>query len=273
MDHRLTLSTMTLGVDAGVATITLSVPQTRNAFNAAMRADLGAAYRFCDSTDEVRAVVLTGAPPAFCAGADLAAGSETFGTPSGEFSAAGLEVPAWDIRKPVIAAVNGHAIGIGLTIALQCDIRIFAADAKYGVVQARRGVLGDAYSHWVLPRLVGTARAAEILLTGATFDGHRAIELGIGSRVLAADEVLPAALAMAQDIAANVAPQSAALSKQLLWESWDLDRAGVGERETDYHRMLMGSEDAREGVRAFIERRPPNWTGKASELPTKQRDL
>ncbi len=141
--------------------------------------------------DAIRVVVLTGTPPAFCAGADLAAGERTFTEPGPAFSAAGIDVPAWTLSKPVIAAVNGHAIGLGLTLALQCDIRYFAADAQYGVVQVRRGMVGDAYSHWVLPRLVGLSNAAEILLTGATFDGHRAVALGLGSRVLDADDVCP----------------------------------------------------------------------------------
>ena len=135
-------------------------------------------------TTRCGSLVLTGTPPAFCAGADLGAGERTFAAPGPRFSAAGVDVPAWSLSKPVIAAVNGHALGLGLTLALQCDIRFFAADAKYGVVQVRRGVVGDAYSHWVLPRLVGLANAAEILLTGATFDGHRAVALGLGSRVL-----------------------------------------------------------------------------------------
>ena len=147
-------------------------------------------------------------------------------------------------------------------MALQCDIRFFAADARYGVVQVRRGVVGDAYSHWVLPRLVGIATAAEILLTGATFDGHRAVALGLGSRVLPADEVLPAAVELARDIAANTAPMSVAASKRLLWDSFDLDRAGVGARETELHLALMGHDDAKEGVRAFLAKRPPKWTGR-----------
>jgi enoyl-CoA hydratase/carnithine racemase len=261
------LSVVRLDLVDHVATITLDVPATRNAFSAAMRDDLGSAYRFCDATDEVRAVVLTGTAPAFCAGVDLTPGDATFGSPGEDFSAAGLIMPAWEIRKPVIAAINGHAIGIGLTMALQCDLRVFAADAKYGVVQARRGVLGDAYSHWVLPRLVGIAAAAEILLTGTTFDGRRAVELGLGTRAVPAEDVLGVATEMARDIAVNVAPQSASLSKRLLWESWDLDRASVGARETEFHRTLMGSDDSREGVRAYLERRPPQWTGKVSDLP------
>ncbi len=158
--------------------------------------------------------------------------------------------------------------GLGLTLALQCDVRLFAADARYGVVQVRRGVVGDAYSHWVLPRLVGIANAAEILLTGATFDGHRAVALGLGSRVLPGDEVLPAALELARDIATNTAPMSVAASKRLLWESFDLDRAAVGVRETEIHLALMGHDDAKEGVRAFQEGRAPKWTGRPVD-PTK----
>lgn len=254
--------TLLLAIDHGVATITLNRPQHRNAVGDGMREELADAYRACDREDGVRAIVLTGAPPAFCAGADLGEGEDTFAAPGPGFSAAGIDVPAWTLSKPVIAAVNGHAIGLGLTLALQCDIRFFAAGGRYGVVQVRRGVVGDAYSHWVLPRLVGIANAAEILLTGATFDGHRAVELGLGSRVLDAEEVLPAALAVAHDIAENTAPMSVAASKRLLWDSFDLDRAAVGDRETAIHLAVMGHDDAKEGVRAFIARRPPQWSGR-----------
>ncbi len=253
-----------LAVDRGVATITLNRPGRRNAVGDGMRTELSDAYRWCDAADEVAAVVLTGAPPAFCAGADLAAGERTFTDPGPGFSAAGVDVPAWSVSKPVIAAINGHAIGLGLTLALQCDIRIFAADAQYGVVQVRRGMVGDAYAHWILPRLVGLSNAAEILLSGATFDGHRAVALGLGSRVLDAPDVLPAARELAYDIAVNAAPASVAASKRLLWESFDLDRAQVGARETEIHLDLMGLDDASEGVRAFMEHRPPRWTGRRS---------
>ncbi len=254
--------TLLVDVDRNVATITLNRPRQRNAVGDGMREELADAYLWCDRADAIRAVVLTGAPPAFCAGADLAAGERTFTDPGPTFNAAGIDVAAWSVHKPVIAAVNGHAIGLGLTLALQCDIRIFAADAQYGVVQVRRGMVGDAYSHWVLPRLVGLSNAAEILLSGATFDGHRAVALGLGSRVLDADDVLPAALALAHDIAENAAPESVAASKALLWDSFDLDREAVGARETRIHLDLMKLEDAKEGVRAYRERRPPRWTGR-----------
>lgn len=255
--------TLQTAVSDGVATITLNRPRQRNAVGDGMREELADAYRWCDSADTVRVVVLTGAPPAFCAGADLAAGDRTFTEPGPDFSAAGIDVPAWALNKPVIAAVNGHAIGLGLTLALQCDIRIFAADARYGVVQVRRGMVGDGYSHWVLPRLVGMSNAAEVLLSGATFDGRRAVELGLGSRVLDNDEVLPAAIELAQDIAVNAAPASVAASKRLLWDSFDIDRDAVGARETQIHLDLMALDDAKEGVRAFTERRPPKWTGRS----------
>jgi enoyl-CoA hydratase/carnithine racemase len=214
-------SSVLYDVRDGVATITLNRPEVRNAFGAGMGDELSDAYQRSDRDDEVRVVVLTGTPPAFCAGADLSSGADTFNKRDEEtFSAAALAVRAWDVRKPVIAAVNGHAIGVGFTITLQCDIRFFAADAKYGIVQVRRGVMGDGYSHWTLPRIAGMAGAAEILLSGRMFDGNEAKELGVCTRVLANDDVLPAALDLARDIAVNTAPLSVAFSKRVLWGSW-----------------------------------------------------
>ena len=253
--------------DVGVAVITLHRPDVRNAFSGRMGTELSHAYSRCDTDDAVRAVVVTGTPPAFCAGADMSPGDATFERRTDTtFTASPVRPPAWDVRKPVIAAVNGHAVGIGLTLALQCDLRFVAADAKYGVVQARRGVIGDCMSHWTLPRLAGLANAAEILLTGRFFDGHEAVALGIANRCLANDEVLPAALELARDIAVNVAPLSAAISKRLLWESVASGRTpGEVERlETELHHHVMGRHDAREGVAAFLERRDPEWTGRVT---------
>lgn len=262
----MSLRTLRCEVVDGIATITLDRPERRNAFGAGMGQELGEVYRRCDADDDVRVVVLTGAPPAFCAGADLEAGDETFvGTDEG-FSAAGVRFPAFRVRKPVLAAVNGHAIGIGLTLALQADVRIMAADAKYGVVQPRLGLLGDAYVHWVLPRLVGASRAAEILFTGRTFDGRRAHEWGLCSEVLPADEVLPAALALAREMAA-AAPLSLAASKQTLWAALSAGPDDVERLETHWHEVLMAHDDVREGMRASLERRPARWIGKVSDLP------
>ena len=245
--------------------MTLNAPQKRNAFGGDMPAQLSDAYRRCDADDDVRAVVLTGTPPAFCSGADLSEGGDTFRKRDDlTFSAAAVAMTAWQVRKPVIAAVNGHAIGVGLTLALQCDIRIFAGDAKYGIVQVRRGVMGDGFSHWTLPRIAGMSGAAEILLTGKLFDGAEARELGLCRTVLPNAEVLPAALDLACDIAINTAPLSVAYSKALLWQTWQHSAEDIERLETAYHHRLMGEADSREGVLAFLENRAPRWTGRIS---------
>ena len=226
---------------------------------------LSQAYRQCDTDDTVRAIVLTGTGDAFCAGADLSAPRSPFDTPEDEFTASPIDPAAFELSTPVIAAVNGHAIGIGLTIALQADIRIMAADAKYAVPQVRRGVVADCMAHWTLPRLAGTAVAAEILLTGRTFSGHEAAQMGIATRCLPAAEVLDHALSTARDIAVNVAPRSAALSKRLLWDTVinGYPPRQVAELETQLHHQVMGSPDAGEGVEAFLQRRAPRWSSSA----------
>ena len=257
--------TLLFTLKEGVATITLHRPEARNAFTGEMGAALGDALQRCDTDDDVRAVVITGTPPAFCAGADLRAGAATFASRhERSFSASPVSPSPLELRKPVIAAVNGHAIGIGFTLTLQCDLRFFAADATYGVVQVRRGVVGDALSHWTLPRLVGMTNAADLLLSGRTFDGHEAARLGLCSRVLPNEEVLPAALEYAQDLAANTAPLSVAASKAMLWQSFERTPAEMEALETRYHHLLMGTPDAREGVLAFMEKRTPRWSGQVT---------
>ncbi|MBW2231451.1 MAG: enoyl-CoA hydratase/isomerase family protein [Deltaproteobacteria bacterium] len=247
--------------DGGVVTLTLHRPDQRNTFTGRMGEELSDAYRVCDRDDSVRAVVLTGAGSTFCAGADMSAGEATFGSQDAStFSATPVTMRAFEVRKPVIAALNGHAIGIGLTLALQCDLRIAAQEAKYGVLQVRRGVMPDCGAHWTLPRLVGFAKAADILLTGRKFQGDEAVELGVASRALPAAEVLPAALEIAHDLAKNTAPLSVAIAKKLLWQSSELTVAQVEHMETVLHHHLMGRADAVEGVMAFLERRAPNWT-------------
>ena len=240
-----------------VAVVTLDRPDRLNAFTGRMGDELGRAYAACDGDDGIRAVVVTGAGRAFCAGADLGGGGDTFAAPGADFTSSPVRPAAWEVRKPVIAALNGHAVGIGLTIAMQCDVRVVAEDATLGFLHVRRGVLPDMHAHWTVPRAIGHARAAELFLTGRTFSGREAVDLGIASRALPASEVLPAALAMADEIAAHTAPLSVALSKRLLW--LDADRDEVGRLETEFHLHLMGANDAREGARAFVERRAPQW--------------
>jgi enoyl-CoA hydratase/carnithine racemase len=258
----MTFRTILFDVTKGVASITLNRPEVRNAFGDGMGDELSEAFRRCDDDDDIRAVVLTGTPPAFCAGADLSSGADTFRPrDTSTFSSEGVSFPAWKVRKPVIAAVNGHAIGIGLTLTLHCDLRLFAKDAKYGIVQARRGMLGDAMSHWTLPRIAGFATAADVLLTGRTFDGSEAHRMGLCSEVLPNDDILDRARAIAHDIAVNVAPASAAASKVALWRSWGMSADEMNSLETHLHHKLMALDDAREGVRAFMEKRTPHWTG------------
>ena len=247
----------------GVALLTLNRPDKLNACSGPMLAQLAELYRRCDEDDAVRAIVVTGAGRAFCTGADMTDAAKTFDvSKSGgfdHFSAAGVSLPAFRLRKLVVAAVNGHAIGLGMTIAMQCDVRIFAREGKYGIVQVRRGVMGDAYSHWTVVRLVGLARAAEIMLTGRTFAGDELDRLGVASQVVPAAEVLPTALALARDTAIHAAPLSVAVSKRLLWESSELTADQVLHRETELHKHIMAAPDAIEGPMAHVERRRPVW--------------
>jgi enoyl-CoA hydratase/carnithine racemase len=259
---------VTIDIDEGVAVLTLNRPEHLNAYSADMGRLLSQAYRECDDDDDVRALVLTGAGGAFCVGADFSGNISPFEAPADDsaFSASPIDPPAFELRKPVIAALNGHAIGIGLTIALQADIRIVAEDAKYGVVQVRRGVIPDCMSHWTLVHLATLGVAAEVLLTGRTFTGAEAVALGVANRALPADQVLNRAREMARDIAAHVAPMSAALCKRLLWESaiHNYSPRQVASLETQLHRRVMGTSDAREGVSAFLDRRPPRFSSRLS---------
>ncbi len=151
-----------------------------------------------------------------------------------------------------------------MTLAMQCDIRIFALEGKYGIVQVRRGVMGDAYSHWTMVRMVGLANAAEIMLTGRTFKGDEIERLGVANRVCDAADVLPAALEIARDTAIHAAPLSVAVSKKLLWESFELSPAQVEHRETELHKLIMPMPDAIEGPVSHVQRRTPEWKGRVS---------
>lgn len=253
---------LTVAVEDGVAVLTLNRPEHRNAFSGAMGASLGRAYRDCDEDDAVRVLVLTGAGDAFCAGADFSqTGGDTFGKQDeSSFSSSPVDPPAFKLRKPVLAAVNGHAVGIGLSLPMQCDIRIFAREGKYGFLHTRRGVLPDAYAHWTVPLAIGFAPALELFLTGRRFDGAEAERIGLAHRVVAAADVLPAAMDIAREIATHVAPLSAAVSKRLLWESRTMEADQIERMETALHHVVMGEADALEGIMAFLEKREPNWS-------------
>ena len=252
----------------GVATITLNRPEKLNACSGELLEGLTDAYRRCDGDDAVRAVVVTGAGRAFCAGADMSDAARTFDV-SGpgaldDFSAAAIGLPAFRVRKLVVAAVNGHAIGLGLSLALQCDVRIFAREGRYGIVQVRRGVIGDAYSHWTLARLVGVARAAEMMLTGRTFEGPELEGTGLASRLVPADAVLDVAREIARDTAIHAAPLSVAISKRILWGATERGPESTLRLETEMHRVLMPHADAVEGPVAHAEGRAPRFRGRVT---------
>lgn len=255
---------VTTELDGRVAVIYLDRPEALNVFSGGMGGELSEAFREADADPEVRVIVLTGRGRAFSAGADMSPDAGSFGTPGAQFSANPLETSPWLLSTPVIAAVQGHAIGIGFTIALQCDIRLVAEEAKLAIPQVRRGMMGDGGSHWTVRRLAGQAVAADLLLTGRTFRGTEAVQLGLASRALPAAEVLPAALVMAKDMATACSPASLALSKRLIWSDCGLDE--IIRRESGYHRLLMGTPDAAEGPRAWMERRDPVWTLTAADV-------
>jgi enoyl-CoA hydratase/carnithine racemase len=221
----------------------------------------------------VRVIVLTGAGSAFCVGLDLSGGDSTFGDggplesegPREEFKL----VAPFQLRTPVIAALNGHAVGVGITLAMQCDIRIAADDAKLGFVFVRRGIVAEAFGHWTVPRTIGLARTAELFFTGRIFSGAEGEAYGVVNRALPKDEVLPAALEMAREIARESSPAAVALSKKLLWDSPAMSPQEVYDAEVERVRWLGAGPDAKEGVRAFLERREPQWEVSVSkDLPS-----
>ncbi len=267
--------TIVLDRQGRVGLVTLNRPERRNAYTPRMGAELRDAFGELEADDEVRAIVVTGAGRHFCAGADLARGGGTFDrrtddeqrTRDRQQVAEGLR--AWEMRTPIIAAINGSAVGVGITLPMQWDVRIVARDAKLGFVFNRRGVLPEANSTWIVPRLVGVSRAMELLLTGRMFSGEEAVEMGLASRAVDAEAVLPTAMSMAQDIAENVAPLSAAVTKRLVYRFLaEPDRNAAQELEGRAFWWLGQQADAREGVSAFLEKRPPDWKlSKRAELP------
>ncbi|CAM3420760.1 crotonase/enoyl-CoA hydratase family protein [Cupriavidus taiwanensis] len=258
--------TLRYAVEDGVATITLHRPDQLNAFTAQMMHELIAAFDATDADDNVRAVIVTGSGRAFCAGADLSGGSSTFdfekrygASPDTAHRDGGGRVSLRIFRslKPVIAAVNGPAVGVGVTMQLPMDIRLASTDAKFGFVFARRGITPEAASSWFLSRVVGISTALEWCYTGRVFTAQEAHERGLVRSLHAPDDLLPAAQAIAREIAANAAPVSVAISRQLIWrmagashpmEAHKLDSRAIQSRGR--------SADVKEGVSAFLEKRP-----------------
>ena len=260
-----------------IATITLNRPDALNAFTPVMKREMVDALSRADDDDDVRVVIVTGAGRAFCAGADLSAGGDTFdykrrgGTATEAPRDGGGEVSLriYEMRKPVIAAINGPAVGVGITMTLPMDVRIAADTAKIGFVFARRGVVPEAASSWFLPRLVGPSQAAEWLLTGRVFDGNEALAGGLVRSVHPADQVLAVAQDLAREIADNAAPVSVALARQLVWRGLAFDSPYRSHLADSRAMHLTGqAADVREGITAFLEKRPADFPGRVSkDLP------
>lgn len=259
--------------DGPIGTITLNRPDRLNAWDWLMSAEIGHALGRFDADDTIRAIILTGAGRAFCAGAGLLPAGRTFdGSLTREEAEAkfpGPHRPADRLRTPVISAVNGHAVGAGMTMALRADIIVVAEEAKLGFVFNRRGVIPDADLLWSLPRLIGYSRALDLLLTGRIFSGREAVELGIASRAVPAGSVVETAEEIATDIATNVAPVSAAITKLVARRFLEeTDRNAALELERELFRWAGRHADAPEGVNAFREKRAPRWTlSKTKDFP------
>jgi enoyl-CoA hydratase/carnithine racemase len=266
-------------VTDGICTVTLNRPARLNAVTSAMIQELVAAFDRADGDDAIRVVVVTGTGRAFCAGADLSGGGRTFDRAARGDSASGsppatphrdggglVALRLYDMRKPVIAAINGPAVGFGITMTLPMDIRLAATSARIGFVFARRGVVPEACSTWFLPRLVGMSRAAEWVYTGRVFSAEEAREAGLVSRVVEPEQLLPAAREIALEIARNTSAISVALARQLLWRMLGADHPMEAHRLDSRCMDWTGrSADAREGVTAFLEKRPPRFTLRPSE--------
>lgn len=261
-----------------VATITLNRPDRLNAFTGTMMNELIDAFDRTDADDAVRAVIVTGAGRGFCAGADLGSGGDTFakggsdvqtdvGVPRDGGGLVSLRI--YDSKKPVIGAINGAAVGVGVTMTLPMDIRIASEHAKFGFVFARRGIVPEACSSWFLPRLVGISQAAEWCYSGRVFPAGEAFDGGLVRSVHAADDLLSAARLIADDIAENSSPVSVALTRQMLWRMLGAAHPMEAHRADSRGIALRGpSADAREGVESFLEKRPAAYTNRVSdELP------
>jgi len=265
-------STILVRTDGGIATITLNRPEAMNAWNGQMAIDLSEALTSLDLDDDVRAIVVTGAGRAFCAGSDLSGSNNAFAKNVTEekdvMKALGFcQVMPWQVNKPVLAAINGHAVGVGITYAMSCDIRLVAEEAKLQFAFVRRGIIPELASHVIVPRVVGLSRAADIMLTGRIMKGREFAELGLASKVLPSAEVLPATLELAREFL-KAAPVSVAISKRLLWEGFTSSAPDMYKREIPIFANICQQPDATEGVTSFLEKRDPNWKMSVSrDLP------
>jgi enoyl-CoA hydratase/carnithine racemase len=257
----------------GLLTITLNRPERLNAWTGRMGEELRAAFDLADADDAVRAIIVTGAGRAFCAGADLESGGDTFDYSkrdtaglAGRDGGGEFTLRVFDSKKPVIAAINGPAVGVGATMTLAMDVRMAADDARLGFVFARRGIIPEACSSWFLPRVVGISRAMEWVSTGRVFDAREGLEAGLLRSLHRKDELLGAARGLALEIAENTAPVSVALARQLMWRMLGAEHPMIAHRADSRGMVARGqSADVVEGVTSFLEKRPAHFTDRVSD--------
>ncbi len=260
-------------VSGGVLTITLNRPEKLNAFTRTMMAEMIDALDRADADDDVRAIIVTGAGRGFCAGADLSSGGDTFDAEARDDRPDGLDrdggglltLRIFECRKPIIAAVNGPAVGIGVTMTLPMDIRLAADVARFGFVFARRGIVPEACSSYFLPRVVGISQALEWTYTGRVFDAAEALAGGLVRSIHPKDDLLGVARALADDIAAQTSAVSVAMIRQMMWKMLGADHPMEAHKIDSRGIYYLGrSADAREGVESFLEKRPAVFPGKVS---------
>ena len=264
----MTFETIDYRVENRVATITLNRPDRLNAFNGPMIQDLLTVFDQIDADDEVRAVIMTGAGRAFCAGADLQAGGDSFdaaarGRDATQVNRDGggiVSLRIFELTKPIIAAINGPAVGVGLTMTLPMDVRLATKGARLWFVFTRRGISPEACSSWFLPRLVGISQAARWCYSGRIFDADEAARGGL-VEVVPDEELLERANAMATEIAVHAAPVSVALTRKLLWQGLTFNHPMEAHRADSRAIQALGQmADAKEGVTSFLEKREPEWS-------------
>lgn len=265
--------TLKIDIQDHVMTITLNRPERLNAFNVKMMDELIAAFDRADEDDDVRAIIMTGEGRAFCAGADLEKGGDTFAreTPIEEHRDGGglVSLRIYELKKPIIAAINGPAVGVGITMTLPMDIRIASSNAKMGFVFARRGIVPEACSGWFLPRIVGISQALKWVYSGEAFTADEALKGGLVSEVVEPEQLMDTARAIARGLAENTSAMSVALSRQLMWSMLGADHPMESHKvESKLIHWSGRNPDAKEGVESFLEKRKPEFKMKVSkEMP------
>ena len=266
-------SDISVSVEDKILTITLNRPDRLNAFTNVMRDEMIAAFDQADADDDVRCIIVTGEGRGFCAGANLGEGGDTFNT-----EREGQDGPVWrdgggqvslrifESKKPVIGAINGPAVGVGVTMTLPMDIRIASSAAKFGFVFSRRGIVPEACSSWFLPRIVGIQQALAWTFSGRVFPAEEALKGGLVQEVTAPENLLPRARAIAAEIVENTAPVSVALTRQMMWHMLGADHPMEAHKIDSRGIAQLGiSPDVKEGVESFLEKRPPEFSMKPSE--------